>query len=201
MNQPSSIVARQVRQCRRGINARAFRPEIRDRCRHAGRDNRTNERTSTVPLFDGEPLFERCERFVRNNTDGEGDVAALETRPEPMPRCIEHDRTADAEVRPQHRATETDRRRTVRSNRDRGRVRNARQPCVPRIVENKRHERRRGLDVLVPERTRKRVTSAIAPRLGQRSTACGEHEERGPVCASIRGCKDEVFFIVVSPNT
>jgi hypothetical protein len=78
MNQPSSIVARQVRQRRRGIDARAFCPEIRDRCGHAGRDNRTNERTSTVPLFGGEPLLERCERFARNNTHRDGDVAAFE---------------------------------------------------------------------------------------------------------------------------
>ena len=96
-----------------------------------------------------------------------------------MPRRVQRDGTADAEVGPQQRARKSRRDAAVHPDGEFDAMRHARERPVQRrsafVVETQRHESRRGLNDGVSKLLREAEPCAIAAAFGEGLAASGEH--------------------------
>ena len=114
----------------------------------------------------------------RKQVDLDRRLEALDPRPQPGARHVEHDRPAHPEVRPEQRAPAPHARPPGRAHRDLDLVRHTRQRHVKRAGENEGNEgrRRRHDGVAQPLGHPKPV--AVASRLRQRQPAGRQHDLR-----------------------
>src|SRR5437763_7795696 len=124
----------------------------------------------------------------RMEADSNGGGVAVHCGAQPMARRVQRHGSADAEMRPQHRADESNRDRAVDPGGELDVVRHAGQLAVHRIVvcEQQWRERRRRRDDRVAEATRDLEPAAVAAGLGQRLAAGGENDRPGAQVAARR---------------
>src|SRR5437762_3480344 len=169
-----------MRERDRAVDLEAAEERRGDRRRHDGRERRVHRRARSASRARLPLVVHRVELAARTEIRRQRGGAAFELRAQPVARRVQHDRTADAEVRPQERAGEAYRDRPVDAQRQLDVVRDAGERRVYGVgrVEDERRERRRGGHDRVAEARGERVAGAVAAAPGERLPAGREHEMR-----------------------
>jgi len=119
--------------------------------------------------------------------DGDGDTMAIDLRAVPVPRCVQGDRAADAEVRPEDRAAQADGDAAVDPDRQFDVLSDTRQLARKVVaVQQERRQCRRRLDDCVSEAPGDAEAGAVAAGFRQRLAAGGENHVRARD-AAVRG--------------
>ena len=161
-------------------DARLAGHRLRHRPRQPPREQASHPEEGSRGRPPHEVVLHGPEVAPRKQVDLDRRLEALEPRPQPGARHVEHDRSAHPEVRPEERAPAPHARPPGRAHRDLDFVRHTRQRPVKRAGENEGNEGRRRRHHGVAEPLGHPKSVAVAARLRQREPAGGQHDLRRP---------------------